>query len=100
LAEQRFEIWAYVVCKSPMCKSRIFLGKLGDAQPFRRPVGVLSPDAHCTDFEERCPECGLRYTYTKRDVLVSDALNISEIPAVLPSSAFRYAVTPETNNRG
>ena len=100
LAEQRLEIWAYVECKSPTCDCRILLDKLGDAQPFRHPVGVLSPDAHCEDFEEGCPECGLTHPYTKRDVLVSDALNMSKIPAGSPSSAFRYAVTRETNDRG
>jgi len=100
LVEQRLEIWAYVECKSPKCGCRILLGKLGDAQPFRHPVGVLSPDAHCADFEERCPECGVTHPYTKRDVLVSDALNMSRIPSGSPSMAFRYAVTRETDDQG
>lgn len=97
LAEQQLEIWAYVNCKSPGCNCRILLDKLGYAQPFRHPVGALSPDSHCADFEERCPECGVTHAYTKRDVLVSDALDMTKIPAGPASVAFRRALARETD---
>ena len=100
MAEQRLEIWAYVKCKSPKCDCCILLDKLGDAQPFRQPVGALSPETHCADFNERCPECGVTHVYTKRDVQVSDALNMSKYPPVSASTAFRSAVTRERDDRG
>jgi hypothetical protein len=97
LAEQQLEIWAYVKCKSPECNCRILLDKLGFAQPFRHPVGVLSPDTHCADFRETCPECGVTHGYTKRDVLVSDGLDMTKISAGPPSIAFRRALACETD---
>jgi len=97
LAEQRLEIWAYVECKSQNCACRILLDKLGYAQAFRHPVGALSPDTQCADFKETCPECGVKHGYTKRDVLVSDALDMTKISAGPPSIAFRRALACVTD---
>ncbi len=92
LAEQRFEIWAYIRCKGPNCHYKILLDKLGDFQPFRVPIGALALGTHCDDFRETCPECSEAYTFTKRNVQVSDAIDIGGISWIRPSEAFQRAV--------
>lgn len=91
VAEQKLEYWYFVKCKSLECDCRILLGKFGDVQPFRFPLGALPPDALCADWPEQCPECLVTHTYKKSDVLVSEPIDAKEIPVGATSAAFRRA---------
>lgn len=91
MAKPKIEFWMYVKCKTPDCDCRILLDKVGDPLECRYPLKALPPNALGTDWKETCPKCSVVHTYGKHDVLFSDAIDVSQIPAGPPSSAFRQA---------
>ena len=95
VAEPKLEYWLFVKCKSPDCDCRILLDKIGDVQRCRFPFEALPVNALRTDWQEMCPECSARHTYAERDVLFSDPIDVNQIPAGPPSSAFRQACNHE-----
>ena len=95
MSKPELEYWLFVKCKTSECDCRILLDKVGDR--YRHPLTALPANVLDRDWQEKCPECSVTHSYAKRDVLFSDAIDVSQIPAGPPSSAFRRAWSCEAD---
>ena len=90
MTEPKLEHWWVVKCKSLESHGNILMSKIGNAEPYRFPLGALPPDAHCADWEELCPYCGALHKYSKGDVF-SATVDINQAGLGSGSRAFRLA---------